>query len=60
MSQETVELARQVMDALSRRDLPTLIERADPEVEWHPFFAQPGQGQRYRDRDSGGLDAQVP
>jgi hypothetical protein len=39
MSQETLELARQVMEALGRRDLSTLIDWADPEVEWHSFFA---------------------
>ena len=45
MSQENVEqLARQVMDALSRRNVERLIEFADPEVEWHSFFAELGDG----------------
>jgi ketosteroid isomerase-like protein len=48
MSQETVELARGVMAALGRRDLETLIDSADPEVEWHSFFAQLGEGGVYR------------
>jgi hypothetical protein len=33
MSRENAELARQVMDALSQRDLSRLISLADPEVE---------------------------
>jgi hypothetical protein len=44
MSQETVRLARHVMEALGRRDLSTLVDSADPEVEWHSFFAQLGEG----------------
>ena len=51
MSQETVELARQVMDALSRRDLESLIAFADPEVEWHSFFAELGEEGVYRGHD---------
>ena len=51
MSEETVELARQVMDALSRRDLEGLIAFADPEVEWHSFFAELGEGGVYRGHD---------
>ncbi len=48
MSQETVELAREVMKALSQRDLPRLIDFADPEVEWRSFFAELGEGGVYR------------
>lgn len=48
MSRDTVELARQVVEALSRRDLATLIAFADPEVEWHSFFAELGEGGVYR------------
>jgi ketosteroid isomerase-like protein len=51
MSQETVELARQVLDALSRRDLSRLIALADPEVEWHSFFALGESGGVYRGHD---------
>jgi ketosteroid isomerase-like protein len=51
MSQETRELADQILDALGRRDLPTLLASADPEVEWHSFFAQLGQGGVYRGHD---------
>ena len=39
MSQENVELASQILEGLSRRDLSRLIALADPEVEWHSFFA---------------------
>jgi uncharacterized protein len=49
MSEEKVEqLARQVMDALSRRDLPRMIELTDPDVEWRSFFAELGEGGVYR------------
>jgi ketosteroid isomerase-like protein len=42
MSRENVELAVQVMDALGRRDISRVIALADPEVEWHSFFAELG------------------
>ena len=45
---QPVELAREVMKALSQRDLPRLIDFADPEVEWHSFFAELGEGGVYR------------
>jgi ketosteroid isomerase-like protein len=48
MSHENVELAGEVMDALSRRDLPRLIALSDPEIEWHSFFAELGGGGVYR------------
>jgi ketosteroid isomerase-like protein len=51
MSQENVELARQVMDALSGRDLSRLLAFADPEIEWHSFFAELGEGGVYRGLD---------
>jgi ketosteroid isomerase-like protein len=51
MSQETLEWADQVMEALGRRDLATLLACADPEVEWHSFFAELGQGGVYRGHD---------
>ena len=51
MSQENVELAHQVMDALSRRDVSGLIALADPEIEWHSFFAELGEGGVYRGHD---------
>jgi len=51
MSRENLELARQVMDALSQRDLPRLISLADPEVEWRSFFAIGQTGGVYRGHD---------
>ena len=51
MSHDTVGLAREVMNALSRRDVPRLIALADPEVEWRSFFAI-GEGGVYRGHDT--------
>jgi ketosteroid isomerase-like protein len=50
MSHDTVDLAREVMNALSQRDVPRLIALADPEVEWRSFFAI-GEGGVYRGHD---------
>ena len=47
MSQETVKLARRVMETLGRRDVSGLLALSDPEVEWHSFFAL-GEGGVYR------------
>jgi ketosteroid isomerase-like protein len=52
MSRENaVELAGQVVDALNRRDLARMIALSDPEVEWHSFFAELGEGGVYRGHD---------
>jgi ketosteroid isomerase-like protein len=48
--QGSVELAREVLDALGRRDASRLIELADPDVEWHSFFAL-GERGAYRGHD---------
>jgi uncharacterized protein len=48
MSAETLELARQVMETLSQRDIERLVALADPEVEWHSLFAELGEGGVYR------------
>ena len=50
MSQENVERAVTVLDAVTRRDLPRLIELTDPDVEWWSFFAALGVG-LYRGHD---------
>ena len=47
MSQEHVELASQVLDALNRQDLSRLIALTGPEIEWHSFFAELGEGGVY-------------
>jgi ketosteroid isomerase-like protein len=43
MSQENVEAARQLLDAVGRRDLSRLLELTDPEIEWQSFFALHGE-----------------
>src|SRR5688572_22987919 len=40
MSRGNLDLARQAMEALTRRDASALIELSHPEVEWHSFFAE--------------------
>lgn len=51
MSRETIDAARRVMAALGERDFSALVEMADPEVEWHSFFAELGEGGVYRGRE---------
>ena len=51
MSQENVEVTRELMDAVARQDLARLIELTDPDVEWHSFLAQLGEGGVYRGHD---------
>jgi ketosteroid isomerase-like protein len=51
MSQESIELGRQVLDAVAGRDLSRLIAFTDPEVEWHSFFAVLGEHGVYRGHD---------
>jgi ketosteroid isomerase-like protein len=48
MSQENVEIARQVLTAVEKRDTERLIALADPELEWQSFFAVLAQGGQYR------------
>ena len=48
MAQETLKLAHEVMDALSRGDFDQLVALCDPEVEWHSFFAELGEEGMYR------------
>ena len=43
----TLDLARDVMDKLGRRQLDDLLALADPAVEWHSFFAALGEGGVY-------------
>jgi ketosteroid isomerase-like protein len=44
MSQENLELARELLAALGKRDPAVLIAMSDPEVEWHSFFALSEEG----------------
>ena len=48
MSEETLNLARAVMEALSQGDRVRLTALASPDVEWHSFFAELGEGGVYR------------
>jgi ketosteroid isomerase-like protein len=48
MSQENVEVAREVLDALGERDTSRLIALSHPQVEWHSFFAMGEGGGMYR------------
>jgi ketosteroid isomerase-like protein len=48
MSQENVDLAREVSEAVTRRDPSRLLELTDPEVEWQSFFALGEEGGVYR------------
>jgi ketosteroid isomerase-like protein len=51
MSQETLELARAAMVALSEGDFERLMAMCDPEVEWRSFFAELGEEGVYRGHD---------
>jgi ketosteroid isomerase-like protein len=44
----SVALGRELLEAISARDLPRLIALTDPEVEWHSFFAALGPDGGYR------------
>lgn len=48
MAQDNLALAREVMQALGRRDAEGLVALADPDVEWDSFFALGGN---YRGHD---------
>lgn len=51
MSQENVERAKEVLDALGERDAERLIALSDPNVEWRSFFAIGQEGGVYRGHD---------
>ena len=48
MSQENIELARAAVSAVAQMDESRLVELTHPEVEWHSFLAQLGEGGVYR------------
>jgi ketosteroid isomerase-like protein len=52
MSRENIELAREFLDAVTRRDPSRLIALSDPEVEWRSFFAIGEEGGVYRGHDA--------
>jgi ketosteroid isomerase-like protein len=49
--QENVDTVRQLAAAVSRRDLPQILELTDPQVEWRPFIAALAEGGQYRGHD---------
>jgi ketosteroid isomerase-like protein len=51
VSQENVELAREVLNALGERDAERLISLAHPDVEWRSFFALGERDGVYRGYD---------
>ena len=51
MSRENVELAHAAVDAVAQMDVARLLELTDPDVEWHSFLAQLGEGGVYRGHD---------
>jgi ketosteroid isomerase-like protein len=51
MSRENVELAHAAVEAVAQMDPARLVEITDPNVEWHSFLAQLGEGGVYRGHD---------
>jgi ketosteroid isomerase-like protein len=51
MSQQNIWVVGELIEAIERQDLTRLIELTDPDVEWHAFFAQLGEGGVYRGHD---------
>jgi ketosteroid isomerase-like protein len=51
MSQENVDAVHAVLGAVSERARTRLVGLADPEVEWHSFFAALSEGGVYRGHD---------
>jgi ketosteroid isomerase-like protein len=50
MSQANVNTAREVLAAVTQRDLPRLLELTDPEIRWDSFFAL-ASGSQYDGHD---------
>jgi len=51
MSRENVEAAHATVEAVAQMDISRLLELTDPNVEWHSFLAQLGEGGVYRGHD---------
>jgi ketosteroid isomerase-like protein len=41
---ENVELATRILNAIAPRDIDTLLELTDPDIEWQSFFAMSAGG----------------
>ena len=52
MSRENVEIVRRLLAAIGERDLHTLRDLTDPQVEWRSFFAIGEGGGMYRGHDA--------
>jgi uncharacterized protein len=50
MSQENVEIVKQLTDAFHRRDIDAFAKLTTPDVEWVPVFAAQVEGGAYRGR----------
>ena len=51
MSQENVEVVRQLAVAVGERDLATLLGLTDPDVEWHTTVSAISEGGAYHGHD---------
>ena len=51
MSEENVEVARQLIQAFNRRDLAAMTQRFDPQIEWKPGGPAAVERAVYRGRD---------
>jgi ketosteroid isomerase-like protein len=51
MSDQNVELVRRVVDAVNSRDIPSLVELTDPDVEWRTFLSELREEGPYRGHD---------
>ena len=51
MSEENVEIARKVADALNRRDVEAILAYANPEIELHSAIIGGAEGNTYRGHD---------
>ena len=51
MSQEIVEVLRDLFEAWNRQDFDGLLRYFDPAVEFHPGLVPPGEGTEYRGRE---------
>jgi ketosteroid isomerase-like protein len=51
MPQQTIERVHQVVDAVNNRDITSLVELTDPDVEWHTFLAELREEGPYRGHD---------
>jgi len=51
MSEENVDVVRQVVQSFNRRDLAAMSQRFDPEIEWQPGGPAAVERAVYRGRD---------